>query len=219
MNKLITSLLLIFLAQITFSQTGIVKGKIIDKLSRETIPGAKVTIDQTAFAAMTDFDGSFTFKNVPYGSYKINVKYPQYQNPDNLQFKLYSADTMRIEIELEKSVKEIGGITVKGKSNKESTSTLLTLQRKSATVMDGISQEAMKKTPDSKASDVLKRVSGASVQDNKFVVIRGLSDRYNFALINGAPLPSTESDKKAKHNVAVIKKLHSKKITQKHISK
>ena len=107
MNKLFTSLLLIFLAQITFSQTGVVKGKIIDKLSRETIPGAKVTIDQNAFATMTDFDGSFTFKNVPYGSYKINVKYPQYQNPDNVQFKLYSADTMRIEIELEKSVKEI----------------------------------------------------------------------------------------------------------------
>jgi outer membrane receptor protein involved in Fe transport len=55
----------------------------------------------------------------------------------------------------------------------------------------------MKKSPDSKASDVLKRVSGASVQDNKFVVVRGLSDRYNFALINGASLPSTESDRKA----------------------
>jgi TonB-dependent receptor len=197
MNKLITSLLLLFFFQLSFAQNGVVKGKIIDKTTKETIPGAKVTIDQTAFAAMTNFDGVFTFKDVPYGSYKINVKYPQYQNPDNIQFKLYSADTMRIEIELEKAVKEIGGVTVKGKSNKESTGTLLTLQRKSATVLDGISQEAMKKTPDSKASDVLKRVSGASVQDNKFVVIRGLSDRYNFALINGAPLPSTESDKKA----------------------
>ncbi len=44
---------------------------------------------------------------------------------------------------------------------------------------------------------MLKRVSGASVQDNKFVVVRGLSDRYNYALINGASLPSSESDRKA----------------------
>ncbi|HLC83465.1 MAG TPA: TonB-dependent receptor, partial [Bacteroidia bacterium] len=41
------------------------------------------------------------------------------------------------------------------------------------------------------------RVSGASIQDNKFVIIRGLSDRYNTAMVNGLPLPSTEPDRKA----------------------
>ena len=45
--------------------------------------------------------------------------------------------------------------------------------------------------------EVLRRVSGASIQDNKFVIIRGLSDRYNSAFINGAALPSSEPDKKA----------------------
>ena len=40
-------------------------------------------------------------------------------------------------------------------------------------------------------------VSGASIQDNKFAVIRGLNDRYNAAFLNGAPLPSSESDRKA----------------------
>ena len=62
---------------------------------------------------------------------------------------------------------------------------------------DGISAESIKKTPDRTTSDVLKRVSGASIQDNKFVIIRGLNDRYNAAYINGAPLPSSESDRKA----------------------
>jgi hypothetical protein len=40
-------------------------------------------------------------------------------------------------------------------------------------------------------------VSGASVQDNKFVIVRGLSDRYNSAMLNSALLPSSEPDKKA----------------------
>jgi outer membrane receptor protein involved in Fe transport len=44
---------------------------------------------------------------------------------------------------------------------------------------------------------VIKRVTGASIQNDKFAVIRGLNDRYNASFINGAPLPSTESDRKA----------------------
>ena len=64
-------------------------------------------------------------------------------------------------------------------------------------LVDGINKNTFIKTPDARVSDVFKRISGASVQDNKFVVVRGLSDRYNFALINGASLPSTESDRKA----------------------
>jgi outer membrane receptor protein involved in Fe transport len=55
----------------------------------------------------------------------------------------------------------------------------------------------MKSRPDNKASDVLKRISGASIQENRFIIIRGLNDRYNSAYINGAPLPSSESDRKA----------------------
>lgn len=55
----------------------------------------------------------------------------------------------------------------------------------------------IRRTPDKNTSEVLKRVSGTSIQDNKFVVVRGLSDRYNTALINNAQLPSSEPDKKA----------------------
>lgn len=50
---------------------------------------------------------------------------------------------------------------------------------------------------DRSTSDVLKRVSGASIQDNKFAIIRGMSDRYNAAYLNGSPLPSSESDRRA----------------------
>jgi outer membrane receptor protein involved in Fe transport len=74
---------------------------------------------------------------------------------------------------------------------------LLIAQKNSASVSDGVTEQSIKKTPDKSSSDVIKRVSGASIQDDKFAVIRGLNDRYNSAFINGAPLPSTESDRKA----------------------
>lgn len=95
------------------------------------------------------------------------------------------------------TIKTVEGVTVTVKINKESTTELVKLQRNSVTSVDGINAETFKRTPDSKVSDVFKRVSGVSVVDNKFVVVRGLNDRYNFALLNGLPLPSSESDRRS----------------------
>jgi len=95
------------------------------------------------------------------------------------------------------TIQKIKEVSVGVKINKESTTELLRLQKNSVTSVDGINAETFKRTPDSKVSDVFKRVSGISVIDNKFVVVRGLNDRYNFALLNGLPLPSSESDKRS----------------------
>jgi hypothetical protein len=42
----------------------------------------------------------------------------------------------------------------------------------------------------------LKRVPGTSIQDGKYLVVRGLADRYNQAMLNGVLLSSTEPDRK-----------------------
>ena len=95
----------------------------------------------------------------------------------------------------EKVLNEVVITTTKMKT--ESVKSLLLQQKNSANVSDGISSETIKRTPDKNTSDVIKRISGASIQDNKFVVVRGLNDRYNACFINGAPLPSSEPDRKA----------------------
>lgn len=180
-----------------FSQNGSIKGQVGDGTTNELIPGVKVTVDGIQKGAMTDLDGVFFLGNLTPGTYSITISYPTYKTKSISDILVASGDTATLRVVLEKEVKEVGTITVKGTVSKETNENIIKMQRNSATVVDGISQESIKKSPDSKASDVLKRVSGASVQDNKFVVVRGLSDRYNFALINGASLPSSESDRKA----------------------
>jgi len=59
-----------------------------------------------------------------------------------------------------------------------------------------ISAEAIRRSPDKNTGEVLKRVPGASVQDGKYLVVRGLADRYNQAMLNGVLLSSTEPDRK-----------------------
>jgi len=179
------------------AQNASISGKIQDSKTNEALFGVKVILTGTGKGSISDGDGNFSIKGLSPGKYILEIRYETYNNLILQDINIKADENLKINIPLDKAVMELGQVTVTAKVNKESTTELLRLQRNSATVVDGINSETFKKTPDSKASDVLKRISGASIQDNKFVVIRGLSDRYNFGLINGAPLPSSESDRKA----------------------
>ena len=196
-KSLFTLLFTCILISYTFSQNASLSGKITDSKTNEALFGAKVILQGLGKGAVTDGDGNYSLKGLSAGTYILEARNETYNNLILTEIKLKENENLVLNIPLDKVVLEFGPVTVKAKVSRESTTEILRLQRNSATVVDGISSETFKKTPDSKASDVLKRISGASVQDNKFVVVRGLSDRYNFALINGAPLPSSESDRKA----------------------
>jgi TonB-dependent receptor len=196
LNHLFFSLL-IFLGFSVNAQNASLSGKVQDSKTNEALFGVKVVLTGTGKGAVTDGDGNFVIKGLIAGKYTLEVRYETYNNLILQDINVKEGENLTINIPLDKVVLELGQVTVTAKVNKDSNTELLRLQRNSATVVDGINSETFKKTPDSKASDVFKRISGASVQDNKFVVIRGLNDRYNFGLINGAPLPSSESDRKA----------------------
>jgi TonB-dependent receptor len=196
-KSLFTFLFTCILIPYIFSQNASLSGKILDSKTNEALFGAKVILQGLGKGVIADGDGNYSLKGLSAGTYILEVRNETYNNLILTEIKLKENENLVLNIPLDKVILEFGPVTVKAKVNRESTTEILRLQRNSATVVDGITSETFKKTPDSKASDVLKRISGASVQDNKFVVVRGLSDRYNFALINGAPLPSSESDRKA----------------------
>ena len=176
----------------------IIKGTVIEESTGKALPGVQVLVVGTKLSTVTDSEGNFSFRKMESGKY-------------NLQFMLFSFSTKIIsDVEvvnneataLTVSLSEMNGVlnevvikTVKAKA--ESVQSLLTMQKNSIRVSDGISAESIKRTPDKTTSDVLKRISGASVQDNKFVIVRGLNERYNTSYLNGAPLPSSEPDRKA----------------------
>lgn len=102
-----------------------------------------------------------------------------------------------VDVSLETAGIEIKTAEVTAEANRQSNMKLLSTIKNMASVSDGVSAEAIKRTPDKSTGELLKRVSGTSVQGNKFVVVRGLSDRYNNAMINGMPMPSFEPDRKS----------------------
>lgn len=93
--------------------------------------------------------------------------------------------------------KKIQEVTIVGAASKVSSDKGLLQQQKNTTSLtDGISSEQMKKSSDNNVGQVLKRVAGVTVQDNKFVTVRGMSERYNNMQLNGASLPSTEPNRR-----------------------
>lgn len=195
-----TTLVLLFCflsVNVLLSQNSSIKGTVIDEQTGETLPGAVVMIEGTTIGSNTDFDGVFTINKVTPGSYTIECKLISYNTKKLTNVVVKENEPTVLSLTLSSASTELGIVEIVTTMSKETTNAMLVMQKNNASVSDGISSESIKRTPDRNTSDVLKRISGASIQENKFAIIRGLNDRYNAAYINGAPLPSSESDRKA----------------------
>jgi len=196
--KIFYFLVILFSVQVSFSQQAGLKGQIIEESTGKTLPGAIIRIKNTTLATESDIDGNFFFRSVTVGKYDVEFSALGFETKIVTEVEVLEKEVTNLTVSLvEKNnvLDEVVIRTVKAKT--ESVQSLLTMQKNSIRVSDGISAESIKRTPDKTTSDVLKRISGTSIQDNKFVIVRGLNDRYNTTYLNGSPLPSTEPDKKA----------------------
>ena len=189
----------IFLSAISVAQTGKITGKVLNEKTGEVLIGATVSVEGKSKTTQTDQNGVFTLSGLQPGEYNLKCTYVSF-NPKTISgVKVVASEAVVQDFVMEPkgTIKEIVIKSPGSAKPKETVSSLLVAQKNSASVSDGISAESIKRTPDRNTGDILKRVSGASLQEDRFAVVRGLSDRYNSAYINGAPLPSSESDRKA----------------------
>lgn len=180
------------------AQTGRISGTIVDSKTGETLPGATILIEGTTKGASADFDGKFAINNVPVGKVNLITAYISYTQKKITGVEVKANDVTEVNVQLDPSTsQDLSEVEVVVTLNKENNTALVLQQKNSSSVSDGISAETIKRTPDRTTSDVLKRISGVTIQDDKFVIVRGLNERYNASYLNESPLPSTESDKKA----------------------
>lgn len=197
-SYLLFGILMLANALFAHAQKGTISGKIIDAKMAEGLIGCTVKLDDGAGGAITDYDGNYQIANVPPGTHKISVSYTGYVEKVIEGIVVKAGESTTVDIALEDGASQvIAEVVVTATAQRSSMSALTILQKSSPMIADGISAEVIKRTPDRTTGEVIRRVSGASIQDNKFAIIRGLNDRYNIALLNGALLSSTEPDRKA----------------------
>lgn len=194
MKKLFLVVLLVALATGN-AIAAILKGTITDKQTKEPLIGATVRILETNLGAVADLNGNFSLK-IEDGVYTLEVKYIGYKSIQLKQVKVKNSDTS-LQLELETEEQTLSDVVVVAQAKKNTDLSVLMQQRKSLVVQSGVSAQQISRTQDKDASEVIKRVPGISIVDNKFVMVRGLSQRYNNVWINGGAVPSSEADSRA----------------------
>ncbi|NCU02826.1 MAG: TonB-dependent receptor [Chitinophagaceae bacterium] len=199
MRKLIALFTFFIITLSAAAQSIRLNGRVLNQRN-EPVAGASVSVSAINRSFAADIEGRFTINLEAGKKYTLTVTAVGYQTKavEEVEVKANAAEADNtITILLDVAAKQGTEIVIRSTARRENTSGLLSFQRNNTSLSSGLSADFIRRTPDKNTSEVLKRVSGASIQDNKFVVVRGLSDRYNQALINGAQLPSSEPDKKA----------------------
>ena len=190
------SLPFLFLYSLCVSaQTGKISGKILES-SGQSIIGATVMIKGTTKGAATDLDGYYAITAEP-GKYDVQISSISFETRIFTGVEVKAGQTTTLNTTLSNADKTLESVKIEAKTSREAISTIVLEQKNSVVLFDGFSGEQIKRTPDRTTADVLRRVSGATIQENSFVVVRGLPDRYNAVYLNNAPLPSSEPDRKA----------------------
>jgi len=92
----------------------------------------------------------------------------------------------------EETNQEMEEVVVKATRLQGSAAAVVEERRNQAFVADILGAEQMSKTGDSDAASALRRVTGLTLVDGKFIYVRGLGERYSSARLNGASIPSPD---------------------------
>ncbi|EOQ89749.1 carboxypeptidase regulatory-like domain protein [Leptospira yanagawae serovar Saopaulo str. Sao Paulo = ATCC 700523] len=178
---------------LVFSQaSGSIRGTIIDSENGEPVFGATIVVRSEKKFAKTDFDGKYNLE-LPPGTYQVEYQMYGY-GPQNRTIVVSAGKQSQMNVTFGSQVLQT--VEVKDRAVNESDAALLQLQKKAASVSDSIGAESIKKSPDSSAGEVVRRVTGITLIGGKYVFVRGLGERYSSTYLNDAYIPSTEPDKR-----------------------
>lgn len=191
------------------------------------VPGngsKNATQEKDGIKAVTDIDGNFSLQNLKDGTYTLYIKYVGYktQKIDGVQLKggkwidgkaiVSSKDTSSkkdtfskndasekalLTIALQPDEQQLNEVTITAVERRNTDAAMIQVAKNSPVIVSNVSAQEISRTQDTNAGEVIRRVPGVSLIDDKFVIVRGLSQRYNNVWVNGGAVPSSEADSRA----------------------
>ncbi len=171
-----------------------VYGQVTDAQTKETLIEATVKVVAGAqTSVLTDIDGNYRLA-LPPGKYDLRVFYDVYEGRRITGVVVEQGKATKLDVRLSADAGAVQEVVVEARADRRAEGALLQERKKAAAVSDAISSQEIARTPDSSASDAVKRVVSVTVVDGRFMLLRGLGGRYSVTLLNGALLPSPEPD-------------------------
>lgn len=185
------------LSTLSFAQKSKVEGKVTDAKTGLPLTGVSVTEKNSTRGISTNNDGRYVISVE--GSSNTTLVFSYNGVSKEVEgIEIAGGRVTNQDVELEQVAKTGGEVIVRSVSTarRETAASVITFQKNTNTVASVISSESIRRSPDRNTGEVLKRLPGASIQEGKFIIVRGLADRYNQAMLNGILLTSTEPDRK-----------------------
>lgn len=193
-KRLVITLVFSVIVGFIFAQQATIRGIVKDSRTNETIIGANVVIEGTTIGTSTGVDGSYTISNLDPGTYNLLVTFVSYHRQRIESVTVGRGQTLLIDIRLEEDIALLEGVQVAARRTKQTDLALLSTIKASEIVVSGISAQQISRSQDSDASLVIRRIPGVTVVDGRFIMIRGLSERYNPTMLHNVFAPSMEAD-------------------------
>ncbi|MEM9050653.1 MAG: TonB-dependent receptor [Bacteroidota bacterium] len=178
-----------------FAQKGTIRGTVTAAESGETLIGVNIIVAGTSTGTITDLDGNFSIPLDP-GTYALQFSYITYQTTTVEGIEVTANDvTVLGNVSLAQSSTELQQVVITAEQVRNNEVALMSIKKKSAAIMDGITASKMRLTGDATAVDAAKRVTGVSIEGGKYIYVRGLGDRYSKTTLNGIDIPGLDPDR------------------------
>lgn len=192
----ISFLLLVSLSALKEARAGNIRGTVRDGKTGETLVGAQLLIQGTTRGTITDFDGNFVLADVTKGSYNLVVAFISYEN-QIIKVEVPEVGDAELVIDLLPVSIDVGEVKVVARKRSNTEVALMNTLKSGSLIVSGITAQQISRSQDKDAAEVVRRVPGITITDGRFVVVRGLEERYNSVMLNNATAPSFEADKRA----------------------
>ena len=186
-------LLSFFIPFFALAQIGIT-GTVIDGDFNEPLPFANILLKETGEGVTSDFDGKYSFE-LEEGTYTLQFSFVGYETKIITEIQVMGNEYTITDVVLNSAAQGLEEVIVTVEASRNSEASVLEIQRKSASLLDGISAQAFRKIGASDIAGAVKSVPGVSVQGGKYVYVRGLGDRYSKSILNGVDIPGLDPDR------------------------
>lgn len=170
---------------------GALRGTIVSVEDKKPVVKARLFFSGTAVEAETDREGAFAIE-LPAGNYSVSVVHPDYATQTKDNIRVIPEREITLAIELTPAGLQLADYVVTAPYVEGSIASTIEAQRETSAVSEVLGAEQMAAAGDSDAAEALQRVSGLTIEQGKYVLVRGQNFRYTYTLWNGSPLPSPE---------------------------
>ena len=172
-----------------------IQGTVRDAETRMPIIGATVIVNGSSSGAISGMDGTYSITGISGDSCLLAVDYIGYRSIERTVVLTDAVTT--VDFDMQNEELQAGEVQVVTRRRSDTEAAMINTEKNIPQIASGISAVQISKSPDRNTSEVVRRIPGITIIDDRFIIVRGLSQRYNNAWLNGLAVPSTEADSRA----------------------